>query len=171
MPDPNKHAHDRGWIESILRVIPGFKGYLEKGYRRESDRLQREWLASQLQRSKQGLNDYILALTNAVQLEQLPACEQLRSRLDRLIARLQGSISGYSGFFDFVQVDEEDLDDIYAHDHALIQQVGELAQDMESLPSNASPPGDVIPQLKRMVDEIEQKVNQREDMLRGLGEN
>ena len=37
MKDASEHAKDRNWIEDILRVVPGFRGYLEKEYRRESD--------------------------------------------------------------------------------------------------------------------------------------
>lgn len=170
MPDPQQHAHDRGAIESILRHIPGFQGYLEMGYRRESDRLQRTWLADRLQRAKGGLNDYTLALTNAGRIDQLPACDQMRSRLDRLISRLRGSVSGYSGFFDFVQINEEDLDDVYEHDKALIEEVDALATRLETLGTSGDPNAASMSELNGAIDGIESKVDQREDMLRGLGE-
>ncbi len=169
MPEPQQHAEGRGWIESILRHIPGFKGYLEKSYRRESDRLEREWLADRLQRAKQGVNDYELALTNAGKIDELPRVEQMRSRLDRVISRLRGSVSGYSGFFDFVQVKEDDLDDAYALDHALISEVDALGQRMEELPASTEPAAKVVPQLLAQIDSIESKVDQREDLLRGIG--
>jgi len=169
VPDPQHHAEGRGWIESILRHIPGFKGYLEKSYRRESDRLQREWLADRLQRAKQGVNDYELALTNAGKIDELPRVEQMRSRLDRVISRLRGSVSGYSGFFDFVQVNEDDLDDAYALDHALISEVDALGERMEALPATTEPATQVVPPLLAQIDSIESKVDQREDLLRGIG--
>ena len=40
MPEPRAHMEHRGFRESILRHIPGFRGYLEKEYRRDSDALQ-----------------------------------------------------------------------------------------------------------------------------------
>ena len=52
MIDPERHAENRGWIESKLRKIPGFRGYLEKEYRRESDYVVRAWMAELLQKSK-----------------------------------------------------------------------------------------------------------------------
>ena len=168
MPEPLDHAHDRGVIESILGKIPGFKGYLEKSYRRDSDRLQREWLADRLQRSKQGLNNYASALTNAGKLDQLPAIEQLRSRLDRLISRLRGSVSGYSGFFDFVQVKTDDLDDVYAHDQVMMEETELLASELENLPQNHGPASEVVPDLLNRIADLESKVDKREDMLRGL---
>ena len=42
-------------MESILRKIPGFRGYLEKEYRRESDHLARTWLADRVGQCKTGL--------------------------------------------------------------------------------------------------------------------
>ena len=87
MPEPKQHAAKRNWLESLGRKIPGFRGYLEKEYRRESDELQRKWLADQLQRSKRGLNEYARSLAEAAQVDQLPQIERLRSKLDRLIGR------------------------------------------------------------------------------------
>src|SRR5262245_518811 len=56
VPDPSRHAESRNWIESLARHIPGFKGYLEKEYRRDSDHLARTWIADQLQKSKTALD-------------------------------------------------------------------------------------------------------------------
>ena len=44
MPQPKDHTQKRGVIETIGRHIPGFRGYLEREYRRDSDKLQRDWL-------------------------------------------------------------------------------------------------------------------------------
>jgi hypothetical protein len=169
VPDPKQHASGRGWIETIARYIPGFSGYLEMGYRRESDRLLRSGLADRLQRAKQGLNDYTLMLTNAGQLDQLAACEQTRAKLDRLIGRLRGSVSGYSGFFDFVQVKEDDLDAVYEHDQKLVGQVDTLAEQIKNLSSATEQPGRLMSQLDKQITELEQQIDQREDLLRGLG--
>ena len=102
------------------------------------------------------------------QLDALPAVEQLRSRLDRLISRLRGSISGYSGFFDFVQVKTDDLDDVYAHDHALIERTDTLGAQIEGLSSAAAPATESVSEILTNIADLERKVDQREDMLRGL---
>ena len=100
-PDPSRHASNRNWFESILRYVPGFRGYLEKEYRRESDYLARTWMADRLQRSKVGLDDFMRALVDAANLDVLPPCERLRSKLDGLISRIRSAVRGYSGIFDF----------------------------------------------------------------------
>src|SRR5258708_13212146 len=57
MPEPRQHTENRGAIEEFLRRIPGFKGYLEKQYRRDTDALQRQWLAARLVHGKHPLHD------------------------------------------------------------------------------------------------------------------
>src|SRR5262245_45757160 len=116
MAEPKSHAQSRPWLEDLLRRVPGFRGYLEKEYRRESDALQRETLADRLMRSKRGLDDYARRLVDAGQISDVSQCDRLRSKLDRLIGRLRGAMQGYSGMFDLVQIDEKVLDRVYEHD-------------------------------------------------------
>ncbi|MEX0794834.1 MAG: hypothetical protein WD045_16970 [Pirellulaceae bacterium] len=169
MIDPKQHADNRGMIESILRYIPGFSGYLEKEYRRESDALTRKWLADRLQRSKQALDEYGHTLVNLGQIDQLPVLERMRSRLDRTISRLRGQMPGYSGFFDYVQVDQGLLDDIYDHDLAMIKRVDGLAEKLEQLPSSGQAPLQVVPAIQAEVDQVLADIDRREDLLKGIG--
>ena len=55
------------FVETILRYIPGFRGYLEKEYRRDADALQRQWLTDRLKRA---LSD---PSTNSLGLWPMPA--------------------------------------------------------------------------------------------------
>ncbi len=168
MPDPLEHAENRGWIESILQYIPGFGGYLRLENRREADELQREWLADRLQRSKRGLDDYALALTNAGQLAALADVERLRVKLDTLIARIRGAMQGYSGFFDLVTVDEAALDRVYEHEVKLMEQIDELASGVGSLGTGDAAADTAIAALFAKVANIDSAWDQREDMLKGL---
>ena len=167
MPEPLDHVRKRGTIESVLRRIPGFRGYLEKEYRREADDLQRDWLADRLQRSKRGLDDLTGTLANAGQIELLPQCDRLRGRLDKLIGRICGAMQGYSGFFDLVQVDEALLDRVYKHDVEIMDKVEELAEEVEKLPQ-VQLPAEAVAQLMQRVSELDDGWNQRVDMLKGL---
>lgn len=168
MPEPSQHAQSRGWIESILRHIPGFKGYLEKEYRRDSDALQRTWLADRLQRGKPNLDAYGRTLVAAKKLDQLAALDQFKSRLDKNISRLRGGMQGYSGFFDLVQINEARLDKVYQQDVQTMDAVEALAASMEKL-SSATP--DTSPQLPALNDQlhlVEQAIDHRQDILKGL---
>lgn len=167
-PDPRRHADDRGVIESILRFIPGFHGYLEKEYRRESDHLARTWLADQLQAAKRGLDDNMRTLVEAGQLDQIAPWERVRTRLDGLISQLRSGVRGYSGFFDFVRVREDLLDKVYDHDRALMTDVRALAESMQQLSSKPDSSSAAAAELLQQIDSIEQQYDKRAEMLNGL---
>ncbi len=168
MPEPKEHAEHRNWLETILRYIPGFRGYLEKEYRRDSDELQREWLADRLQRSKRAIDDLTRPLADAGQIDALPQVDRLRGRLDKLIARIRGAMQGYSGFFDLVRVREDLLDRLYEHDVGLMQRVDALGQAIEQLPEAPDRIPKTVSDLLEQIDVLEQQWDVREDMLKGL---
>lgn len=168
MIDPQQHAKNRGMVESVLQYIPGFSGYLEREYRRESDSLTRNYLADRLQKAKTGLDTYGQTLVGLGLLDQLPILERMRGRLDLAINRLRAQLPGYSGFFDFVQVDEGLLADLYEHDLALLQQVEGLATEIQNLGTSSLTPAQVVPELTARLDGLLGRIDHRENMLKGV---
>lgn len=168
MPNPMDHASRRPALESLLRRVPGFRGYLEKEYRRESDELQRRWLSARLTRSKRGLDDLAGSLVDAGQLDPLPACDRLRARLDKLIGRIAGEMQGYSGMFDLVQVDEALLDRVYQHDVAMMDRVEETAEAVERLGRVSTSPDEALQAVLARVGELDKAWDLRADIVRGL---
>ncbi len=168
MPEPLEHADNRNFIETILRKIPGFRGYLEKEYRRESDALQRDWLAERLGRSKRAIDALTRPLADAGQIDLLPQVDRLRGRIDKLIGRIRGAMQGYSGLFDLVQVREDLLDRVYEHDIDLMDQVETLGEAVEKLPGQTDQIAAALPELTRQCDEIDRQCDVREDLLKGL---
>lgn len=168
MPEPRDHTENRNFIESILRYIPGFRGYLEKENRRESDDLQRDWLADRLQRAKRGIDQLSRPLADAGQIDLLPQLDQIRGQLDHVIGRIRGAMQGYSGFFDLVRVDEALLDRVYEHDVAMMGQVDDLAVAIEELPGKQDQVATELPEIRRKIDEVQQQWDVREDLLKGL---
>ena len=168
MPEPKDHAKHCNVIESILRYIPGFRGYLEKEYRRDSDELGREWLADRLQRSKRAIDQLTRPLADAGKIDLLPQVDRLRGRMDKLIARIRGAMQGYSGFFDLVRVREDLLDRIYEHDLGLIEEVDSLGRAIEELPERQHRIAETVADLSEKIDALERQWDVREDMLKGL---
>jgi hypothetical protein len=169
MPDPRQHADRRNFVETILRYIPGFRGYLEKEYRRDSDQLARAWMADRLEMAKQALDDYARGLVSAGKLEHLPDLEQLRSRLDGLMSMIGGDVRGYSGFFDYVRINEQVLDQVYEQDMALLQDVEALLKDVEQLADKPDTPQSVLADVGRRVKGLQKTYQQRRDLLAGVG--
>jgi hypothetical protein len=133
MPEPRQYTEHRNALETLLRHIPGFRGYLEKEYRRDSDALQRTWLTDRLQQGKRSLETVSSQLADAGRLEVLAQYDRLRAKLDKVIARIRGAWQGYSGIFDLVRVDANLLDRVYEHDVAWMHGVEEFAESLERL--------------------------------------
>lgn len=168
MPEPKDLGENRNLVESILRRIPGFRGYLEKEYRRESDQLQRKWLADRLQRAKPAIDDLAQPLVDAGLIDILPQLDRLRARIDKVIWQIRSGMQGYSGFFDLARIDEELLDRVYEHDVAMIGRVEALAEAVETLPSDPDQIGSALPSAFDAVDAIEREMEIRSDMLAGI---
>jgi len=168
MPEPREHAEHRNWIETVLRHIPGFRGYLEKEYRRDSDDLQRQWLAARLQRSKRALDEVCRPLADAGQIDLLPQVDRLRGKLDWLNGRIAGAMEGYSGFFDLVRIDEAVLDRVYEHDVKAMEQIDQLAEAVEGLAAQPDRLGAMLPELFARIEDAQQHWDCRQDILKGL---
>lgn len=171
MPDPHRHSENRNLVEKILNYIPGFHGYLQKDYRRESDHLARTWLADRLQAGKRGLDDFQRAQVDAGQLDRMTECERLRSRLDAQINQIRYAVRGYSGFFDYVRVDENLLEQVYQLDMELMKEVEEFAAALEQLGRDATGAAqDAVSRLIGQLDSLQQRFARRGELLKGLGQ-
>jgi hypothetical protein len=168
MAEPKDHAAQRNVLERVLQRIPGFKGYLEREYRRESDELQRNSLADRLQRAKRAIDELARQLADAAEVDTLPQIDRLRARIDRLLGRIRGAMQGYSGFFDLVRIDVPLLDRVYQHDAALNEQVDVFAQAAGQLPGKCDQAPTAVVGLLGQLDEIERHWDAREDMLKGV---
>lgn len=167
MPDPQKHAANKTLIEKIVGWIPGFHGYLEKESRRESDALARKWLSERLVKSKPSLDRLIKDLATSGKLAEINKFETVRTRLDLLVGKIESAPAGYSGFFDFVKVDEAMLDRVYEHDINLVKSVESLAASIEQLSGS----GNTAEGLDSVTTQIDQTLNEfdkRRQILEGI---
>lgn len=170
MVDPSRHSDDRNWFESILGKIPGFHGYLEKQYRRESDLLARTWMADRLENAKTGLDAKMRSLVDAAQLGDLPKLDRIRTKLDHLIGRFRSAPAGYSGLFDYVKVRENLLDQVYEQDVRTMKEVDALGESIESMPSSDEPVGTLVDNMIKQVEQVDRMFDERGNLLEGLGE-
>ena len=157
-------------LSSILRHIPGFGGYLEQEKRREADQQTRNWMTERLRRAQSELDEYLVMLTNAAQIDDLPLGEKLRNTLGQLRARIESSVLGYSGLFDARRINEDRLEDIYDCDAWLLDEVDKLVVTIGEARQSTDPASALLPKLLRRADGIAAKLDQRESLLKTLGE-
>jgi hypothetical protein len=141
MTDGMERAEGRRNIfERIAAKIPGIKSYVDRELRREVDKMQRDWLAEEVDRGRAALQGTVREWSRSGNLANLDLASSIDKALDRLANRIRHADYGYTGFFDAVKIREDELDRLYAFDLALIGTVENLAERIEGLPGTASEP-------------------------------
>jgi len=124
----------RNWLEKLGEKIPGFRGYLDRELRREVDKMQRDFLASEVDRARQGLQAKVRIWSRKGALDHLDIASTTEKLLDRLANRIRHADYGSSGFFDAVKIGETELDELYRFDLELSLTVEALADQINTLP-------------------------------------
>jgi hypothetical protein len=160
MNDGTERARERrNFLEELGAKIPGFRGYLERELRRDVDKMQRDWLAGQIDRARSAVNGKIRSWTRAGRLDVLSTAGSVEKALDRLANRIRHADYGSSGFFDAVKIGLDELDALYAFDLALSENVEYLAVLVEQLPETADE--EMVNRLLDAVQSADRKFNER----------
>jgi len=168
---PNSFFH------KVAGIIPGFNGYMDRERRRDADKILRTYLAHQYSAQRDRLTRAQQSLLRAGQLNGLSEVERLAGVLQRFIDRLSTATYGYSGLFDPVKIEAQDLDQLYAFDMALTSGVDEVSSAIGAIESSMTAESartDVpaaLSQLSSVLDDLNLRLNQRSDLLttgRGL---
>ena len=149
----------RNILERLGSKIPGFSGYLEREMRREVDKLQRDWLADQVDRARFAINGKIREWTRDGRLDALDRASSVEKALDRLANRIRHADYGSSGFFDAVKIGQAELDRIYEFDLTLTETIEYLALQVEQLPETADE--QMLDRLLAAVEGADKKFDER----------
>jgi hypothetical protein len=158
------------WLHKIAGIVPGFKGYTDRERRRDADKLLRVHLAKQYSAQRDRLNRVQQSLLRAKRMDQIAEVDRLGGVLQRFIDRLNTATYGYTGMFDPVKIEAEDLDQLYAFDMTLaagVDQVSAAVSAIEESVSNKE--SDALPgalsSFSDLVDDLNEKLNQRGELL------
>ena len=153
-----KVKDSRTGLEKLLDIIPGWGGYQERQTRRKADQLLRQTLAEKLAGRRQELDVAQKDLISNKRIDLVDDLESASTQLQTFIDRIRVATYGYAGMFDAKKVKEEDLEQLYNFDVALVQYVDRLdaANDRlrESIPS-----GEGLVETIRIVKDICSEAN------------
>ena len=153
------------WLEKLLRQIPGFKGYYEKELRRDSDRVQRDFIVRQLGQAKKSVNGLLQAASRAKDFDLLKAGDLFARALDTSIGAIRYADQGYSGFFDLLKIGEAELDAVYELDARIAEAASGISEQAAKLA--AAPEPRWLEPLREELARIDAWSEQRTAMLKG----
>jgi hypothetical protein len=157
----------RNIVERIAAAIPGFSGYQERETRRDVDKVQRDFCAEKLFAQKTAIKRVLEELISGGDIDGISPFEKLMSRIDRVAQRIRSADRGYSGLFDTVKVDDDDLMRVYEYDLSLTEAVTEVAHKVAEM--DAGERTKLMGKVKEtieLVDRVDAFFTKREEVLR-----
>lgn len=167
-----KVTSDMDPFKRILSKIPGFSGYMERQNRRASDKLLRETTADRFEEQWREISRLQRDLIQAGNVEYVDDLEQAAIKLRTFADRIRRATYGYSGLFDAVKINEDELADLYRYDAAMLEMVDEVARAVENVEASIGSEG--LPAAIRHLTKVSQQAievyNRRNEAILGTGE-
>lgn len=158
----------QGSFQRLLSRIPGFGGYLDRASRRTADRLLRDHLAASVDRLIKRVAQAERRLLDNGGLAHMSATQTAKAKLQMYHDRLKGAAPGYSGFFEAVKIDSEELDMLYGFDELQVVHIDRLEGAVDAV-AEAAESGDGVEAAIRNLDTLAREANdaflQREEKL------
>ena len=161
-------------LGDLLAKIPGLDGYMERGRRREADRILRETIAVRLEQVRLQLSDVHHALSRdiALAMDHAEALGRAETRLMGLIGKIKDAPVGYAGYFDAIKVKEEDLARLYLFDSEMLGQVDRIAEDVDTLQMAVNHGAQIEAAVVQLNDDLavaNETFAGRTEVMRGIG--
>jgi hypothetical protein len=115
-----KVTDDQDILRKLMSKIPGFSGYIERGNRRDADKLLRESIAERYEAVWKKVGNIQKDLASQQELEYIDDLDGATTKMRTFIDKVRGASYGYSGFFDAVKIKEDALKRIYEYDLTLV---------------------------------------------------
>ncbi|NDJ75886.1 MAG: hypothetical protein GYB65_06480 [Chloroflexi bacterium] len=161
----------RGPTEKLFKRLPGFGGYMEMTARRQADRLMREHVAEQMKMALNRLVEVEKLLLDEGGLKYMSKTRSIKTKFQTLIDRIATDSPGYSGFFDAVKVDADDLAVVYAFDEAMLNYMEMFRSKIDAL-QQAALSGEGVTEVIRELDVMTLEANDayslRDNVLKGI---
>ncbi len=163
-------AKNRSALEEIAMMIPGFQGYLKAEHRREADRLQREYLCTRLDESRQKITQAVATWTDDNRFDNLVLGSKVGDILQRTTAKVRNADQGYSGFFATTHVDEVALATLYEVDKHMLSYVKDIEKACTDLDPDADDASNKasLKAIRSKTEELEVAFSRRKDAITGV---
>lgn len=132
---------DQDIFKKLFSKIPGFSGYIERQNRRASDKLLRETVATRFEALWQRISSIQRDLINQGEIGSLDEMEAAAIKLRQFIDRVRTAAYGYSGFFDAIKINQEELAQVYQYDLALLTMGDEIEKGIDNVEASIGTDG------------------------------
>ncbi len=152
---------DQDFVKKLLSYVPGFKGYIERSNRRSADKLLRDQVALKYMELSSRASQLQKDLVDADQTDFVDDIDAVSLKLRTFADRIKNASYGYSGFFDAVKINQEELAQIYAFDTAFFELATQIASGLDNV--EAAIGGEGLKAAIRSVNSLARQVGETYD--------
>ncbi len=164
---------DRDFLSKLLAYVPGFSGYLERSNRRAADKMLRDQVALKYGELAKRLGEMKKDMVEAGQFDLLEEIDSLGLKLTTFADRVKNASYGYSGLFDNVKINEEELTKLYTFDAAFFELAEQINHGLDNVAASIGSEG-LKAALRAANDLALQAIetfDKRSQVITGSGEN
>lgn len=136
-----KVAGDVDPFKGILSKVPGFGGYVERQERRDADKLLREVIADRMEEQWGRISTLQRDFISQGEIAYVDDLEAAAIKLRTFIDRIRRAPRGYSGMFDAVKINEQELAKLYQYDAAMLELVDEVERAIDNVEASIGSDG------------------------------
>jgi hypothetical protein len=161
---------NQDFFKKILAKIPGFKGYIERGDRRMSDKLLREKIANEFETLNQRISSLQRDLISQGGLAYVGDLEAASLKLRQFTDRVKTASYGYAGIFDAIKIKEDQLAQVYQYDNALLELADQVRSAIDNVETSIGTEGlqAAIRHLTNVSQQCVDAFNKRSEVMRGI---
>jgi len=132
---------DMDIFKKIASKIPGFKGYVERQSRRDSDKLLRDTIFSRFRELEGRVSTLQTDFISQGEIAYVDDMEKAAIRLRTFADRVRTAPRGYSSLFEAVKINQEELAKLYEYDATLLDMADEVGRAIDNVQSSVGTDG------------------------------
>jgi len=148
-------------FKKLLSYIPGFTGYIERTHRRAADKLLRDQVALRYSELAARTSRMQKDIADAGQIDFLDEIDSVGLKMRTFADRIKNASYGYSGFFDAVKINENELEKIYTFDSAFFMLADQISSGLDNV--EAAVAGDGLKAAIRAVNDLARQAGETYD--------
>lgn len=136
-----KVSSDMDPFKKILSKVPGFSGYMERQSRRDADKLLRETVANRFDEQGQRVSALQRDFISQGEIAYVDDLEAAAIKIRTFTDRVRRATRGYSGLFDAVKINEQELAQLYEYDASMLELSDGVAHAIDNIESSVGTDG------------------------------
>ena len=132
---------DMDIFKKIASKIPGFKGYVERQARRDSDKVLRDMIANRARELEGQISSLQREFISHGEIAYVDDLEAAAIKLRTFGDRVRTAPRGYSSLFEAVKINEEELAKLYEFDSTLLDKTEAVGRAIKNVQSSVGTEG------------------------------